>query len=953
MKKTNKFIHLRIMIIMTLFLLSYSSMAFSSELISNTQNFSFINSSGKTITLNAKSVNDPGSGQCWKYANDLYYKVWNVNFTSSFTGSASTGNNLIRKLNNNQRKLTAANAKTFISAAPVGAVIRICDCTSSCNNWNSDDNSCGHDGHSLFLVDKAKDGSGFTAMERMRDGHGGVCVHKYTWSNFASEKSGYTYFKYIKWPGAKDLNQTETSMSGTYSFIRDDESRYDPNEHSLIINKYKKGSVVTVKASFVNDAGNTWYKLIDDSYVYSGDLEICNDIQCQHSSTTEYTTVNPTCTTNGMKETRCDSCDAILNTEEIPATGHTLGNWIVTREATPDAEGLKEQRCTSCNAVITTETIPTITDSGKCGSYLTWTYHNGLLTISGSGAMYEYEQGTCPWNGYLGSIKKINMAGGTTISAYAFDNGQTGTFFTEVSFPATLTSIGTNAFYNAKNLKEANIPDNVNNIAPSAFRRCKSLQTVHLPSSLTIISASVFWHCDSLTYIEIPETVTSIGSEAFAYTGLANIYVPASVLKIGNGAFKYSSLETAFITSDLSVLGKNAFQNCTNLSSVYTQAMNTVIGEAVFENCPKPIVSCYSDSTFHAYAANEANNCRYVITGGKCGDNVWWSIDGTKLYISGTGPMYDYYKKELPWGNNITSVEVLSGVTTIGRCAFYQCASLTDVTLPETLKSIDSMSFEYCSELGTISIPNGVEQIGPCAFCYDHKLTTVLLPGSVTDIGYAAFSGCDRLAGIILDSTSAYSIYEGALISPDGRLISLFVGNNHTDFTVPQWVTAIDNYAFLRCTSLAEIEIPESVKTIGESAFSSCNSQLTIRCWEATTAHQFALNHNIQYRILDTPLTRPDFRIPNGVKVIDDEAFAGIAAKRIRLPEATKKIGSLAFSNCPNLIEIYIPEGCTSIADDAFAGVSKLTIYGKDGSEAKTFANKHKYGFVIVTNANP
>ena len=590
---------------------------------------------------------------------------------------------------------------------------------------------------------------------------------------------------------------------------------------------------------------------------------------------------------------------------------------------------------------------------GLCGEELKWETIGNILEISGSGAMYEYELGAFPWNNYLGSIKEINMTGGTTISDYAFYNGQTGTTITKVTLPSTLTYIGINAFYYAMSLKTVNIPDSVKTIAESAFRRCNSLDSIHLPSSLTYIPSGAFWHCNVLQHVDIPESVTAIGPEAFAYTGLTSIDIPESVTSIGNGAFMNSALQTVNLPSKLSSLGRYSFQDCANLNTVIVRAMDTIIGGEAFYNCPNLTIYCIEGSQFHYCAASTSNNWPYEFIGGLCGENVWWWSQGSKLFITGTGDMYSYYNTELPWGNNITSVEVYSGVTTIGKCAFYNCASLIDVILPETLRNIDSMSFEYCSALETISIPDGVEQIGPCAFCYDHKLTTVSLPGSVTDIGYAAFSGCDQLTGIILDSTSTYSIYEGALISPDGRLVSYFVGNNHTEFTVPQWVTAIDKYAFMRCTSLEEIEIPESVETIGEYAFNSCNSQLTLRCWDATAAHTFALTHNINYRLLNTHLDSPDFMIPNGVTVIGEEAFAGIAAKRIKLPEGTTKICALAFSSCPNLIAIYIPEGCTSIADDAFEGVNRLTIYGKDGSEAKTFADKHNYGFVIVTNTNP
>ena len=751
-----------------------------------------------------------------------------------------------------------------------------------------------------------------------------------------------------------DLNRvtwTETAINETYTFTSYVEAKKYPYSSATTITTYTSGAEASVAASLTNTNGEIWYRLSNDSYVPASymrkDIPVTG-VSLNKSSLTlnegETETLTATIAPSNASNQSVTWSSNKTSVATVDSTGKVTAKAAGSANITvTTADGGKTATCTV--------TVRPIT--GVCGANLAWSYSNGTLSISGSGAMYEYELGAFPWNNYLGSIKEINMTGGTTISDYAFYNGQTGTTITKVTLPSTLTYIGINAFYYAMSLKTVNIPDSVKTIAESAFRRCNSLDSIHLPSSLTYIPSGAFWHCNVLQHVDIPESVTAIGPEAFAYTGLTSIDIPESVTSIGNGAFMNSALQTVNLPSKLSSLGRYSFQDCANLNTVIVRAMDTIIGGEAFYNCPNLTIYCIEGSQFHYCAASTSNNWPYEFIGGLCGENVWWWSQGSKLFITGTGDMYSYYNTELPWGNNITSVEVYSGVTTIGKCAFYNCASLIDVILPETLRNIDSMSFEYCSALETISIPDGVEQIGPCAFCYDHKLTTVSLPGSVTDIGYAAFSGCDQLTGIILDSTSTYSIYEGALISPDGRLVSYFVGNNHTEFTVPQWVTAIDKYAFMRCTSLEEIEIPESVETIGEYAFNSCNSQLTLRCWDATAAHTFALTHNINYRLLNTHLDSPDFMIPNGVTVIGEEAFAGIAAKRIKLPEGTTKICALAFSSCPNLIAIYIPEGCTSIADDAFEGVNRLTIYGKDGSEAKTFADKHNYGFVIVTNTNP
>ena len=127
-------------------------------------------------------------------------------------------------------------------------------------------------------------------------------------------------------------------------------------------------------------------------------------------------------------------------------------------------------------------------------------------------------------------------------------------------------------------------------------------------------------------------------------------------------------------------------------------------------------------------------------------------------------------------------------VTSIGDAAFYDCGSLTSITIPDGVTSIGDYAFEYCSSLTSITIPDGVASIGGSAFSDCESLTSITIPDSVTSIGGSAFCGCESL----------------------------------TSITIPDSVTIIGYRVFSSCSSLTSISIPDSVTRIATFAFYSC-----------------------------------------------------------------------------------------------------------------------------------
>lgn len=221
-----------------------------------------------------------------------------------------------------------------------------------------------------------------------------------------------------------------------------------------------------------------------------------------------------------------------------------------------------------------------------------------------------------------------------------------------------------------------------------------------------------------------------------------------------------------------------------------------------------------------------------TLTGGAAGDGsgvTWQLTENTddpstyKLTISGSGAMEDFpFGSYQPWysfHDQITSVVVSPGVTSIGQCAFSRFAKLTHVDIADSVISIGWDAFYYCSSLTNITIPQSVTYIDAYAFDSCTNLSSITLStNNITSIRPYTFSGCSELSSIVI---------------PDG-VTSIQLGafsncTKLTSITIPDSVTTIDPWAFKNCSSLTSITIPSSVTSIGSNVFTGCTSLNDIR----------------------------------------------------------------------------------------------------------------------------
>ena len=171
-------------------------------------------------------------------------------------------------------------------------------------------------------------------------------------------------------------------------------------------------------------------------------------------------------------------------------------------------------------------------------------------------------------------------------------------------------------------------------------------------------------------------------------------------------------------------------------------------------------------------------------------------------------------------------------LTRLNKGAFSNCSSLTSIDIPSGVTSIGDSVFIYCSSLTSIDIPSGLTSIGSSAFSNCSSLTSIDIPSCVTSIGYYAFSGCSRLTGVYITDIASWCAIEfgNSSANPLYYAENLYLNNELvTDLIIPSSVTSIGFSAFYNCSRLTSIEIPSSVTSIGALAFSYCSS-LTIYC---------------------------------------------------------------------------------------------------------------------------
>ena len=354
------------------------------------------------------------------------------------------------------------------------------------------------------------------------------------------------------------------------------------------------------------------------------------------------------------------------------------------------------------------------------------------------------------------------------------------------------------------------------------------------------------------------------------------------------------------------------------------------------------LLSVFIPLPFEASAAEVAPQKQSVgASSGTTGDCTWTLDDNGTLTISGNGKMLS---SPLWEKNNIRTVVIEDGVTSIGNYAFRDCTGMTSVTIGNSVTSIGDYAFSGCTGLTSVTIPNSVTSIGEHAFVGCTGMTSVTIGNSVTSIGKYAFSGCTGMTSVTIpdsvtsigtkafDNTAWYNNQPDGLIYA-GKFAYEYKGTmpDNTTINLQDGTKGIARAAFSGCTGLTSVTIPDSVTIIGDDAFSRCTGLTSVT-------------------------------IPDSVTIIGDGAFCECTGlTSVTIPDSVTTIGSYAFFICTGMTSVTIPDSVTSIGEEAlgyyynsgYKRVAGFTIYGKQGSKAERYANNNFFIFIVAEKICP
>lgn len=559
----------------------------------------------------------------------------------------------------------------------------------------------------------------------------------------------------------------------------------------------------------------------------------------------------------------------------------------------------------------------------------------------------------------------------------------------EMAIPASVETIGGQSFYGDSRLKTLTFADRsvLRTIGGGAFGQT-AIREITIPASVSVLDGSAFFSCRQLYRIqvekqnkyfcaddgilfnlskselvaypagksenryEVPDSVRKIGGVAFAASRIRAIDLNR-VEEIGGSAFMGASLTSVSLPDSLYSCGEGAFQSCSSLQSVSFGAGLLHIPNLMFYECtllktvtiPDFILSIGGS----AFAKTEALG------------TVDISDDSQLVYI-GEGAFM---------GSGLQSIRIPSGVQMIESDTFRRCYCLSSVTFigQSRLESIGDMAFLACGSLFSISLPESVTFIGEQAF-FESGLTEVSIPAATAEIGYGAFACCWQLAGIRVEAdNTVYCGVDGVLYTADGKYIHTHpAGREDSSYMVLDGTEEILPYAFYGSKKLTHIDLPESLKSIGQWSFALVTEIREIQIPDNVIEIQrfaFACDWSLEQIAFGTEsrLSRigaktfaecgiTSFIVPKNVSSIGQYAFVGCCnLNGVCFAENSKltAVPAYLFSGCPNLTSVTFLQGSrlTSIQAHGFEGLYNLTLIEFGNAP---LANIDNFAFRFCTN---
>lgn len=519
------------------------------------------------------------------------------------------------------------------------------------------------------------------------------------------------------------------------------------------------------------------------------------------------------------------------------------------------------------------------------------------------------------------------------ISSYAFSECNS---LKSVDFEGTaLVNLGINAFLNDTQLTSVKFPQTILNIGDFAFSGCKGLQTVSFPKNcdLQSIGVSAFRNTSALSTLNIvAPNLKVINNNAFDTTGLTTINIESTKdVVFGTYAISGNKKLTDFTLKSMTKkLAANMFSNCSILRTVTVPDTVTVLDGGAFDGCAKlehidtPNIETISSTVFRN------TGLKTITVGDKLTSIGTYAFENTPLESFYFGQSLQTIGERAFVGTSLTNVDFSSSpnLKTIGAAAFAEAgiSTLTFNGNTTTELKLYSNAFNR-NNITTLYIPKNINLVENSVFYNCEKLGTVQFESdaATTKLPNSTFSECTNLTSVKLPTnlvTIGNSAFQNCNILTD------------VNFTELNTLTSIGDSAFEKCSSLPSLYVPATVTYIGTKAFMN-NTALSAVTFNSDTNLAVLSNY-----CFSGTTNLQAIRLPLAVTSINENAFEKSGITSINLSELAKltTIKNYAFRST-KLKDVLIPKAVTTIGTYAFLDISGLeTFKWEEGTQFRAFA---------------
>ena len=497
-----------------------------------------------------------------------------------------------------------------------------------------------------------------------------------------------------------------------------------------------------------------------------------------------------------------------------------------------------------------------------------------------------------------------------------------------------------NYAYANEMITEVFINDSITSIGNNCFQDMSYLTTLTLPDTLLSIGDNCFKNCWKLSSLELPESLQKIGAGSFAGLGIESLSIPSTLESFGIGCFnelyqlkslvidnensKYKSIDNIIFSYDSKKI--LVYPNGLDATSYNIPEGTEEVGEYCF----------YKNQVLTTIKLPESLKkiCNYSFSNAEKLTEINVNVEEISEYA--------FFNCR-----SVTNLTIGPKVQVIKHNAFQQLYIIKEIVIPGTVKEIHDYAFSDCTDAVSIVIEEGVQSLGYGCFHFCKSITTITIPTSVVNYSTAIFGDCQGLKSITLQwqAVPEYTFYGCSALE---------------EVQIPNAKT-IGSDSFLLCTSLKTVNFGENLTRIGREAFSCCESLESINIPSECNISELAFygckslksisvsENNTKYAVVDGVLYTKDLKelilFPAALEIADYVIKASV-----------EKICVGAFAYAKKLINVTIPVTIKEIGNSAFSwseSIIKVVYCGNMSVEGYLFANANASLKVQVSDEYP